>query len=83
MTQNEEQNTEIPLWRLPDEETERIYRSAPDMLKRLMWVAEILHRASDENAPTVNLDWACGEVLETVRAATNQPLPKWTEERMY
>ena len=83
MTQNEEQNTEIPLWRIPDEETERIYRSAPDMLNRLMWVAEILHRASDENAPAVNLDWACGEVLETVRAATNQPLPKWTEERMY
>ena len=45
-----------------------------------MWVAEILHRASDDNPPNVNLEWACMEVLETIRAATSQPLPKWTEE---
>jgi|TARA_Y100000817_G_scaffold93239_1_gene72635 hypothetical protein len=80
MKHSEEQNTKIPLWRLPDEETERIYRNAPEMLKRLMWVAEILHRASDDNPPNVNLEWACMEVLETIRAATSQPLPKWTEE---
>ena len=77
-----EQNTKPPLWRLPDEETERIYRNAPEMLKRLMWVAEILHRESDDPG-CVNLDWACSEVLETVRAATDQPLPKWTEGQMY
>ena len=67
------------VWRFPDEETERIYRNAPEMLNRLMWIAEILHREGNDPG-RINLDWACTEVLETIRKATHQPLPRWTEE---